>query len=221
MERHFDDELKELNNKILRMATLSEDAIKLAIEALKNRDEELAKKVINNDCIIDKFELEIDDFSIALLATRQPLAKDLRFITTATKINSELERIADLAVNISHKTLDLSVQNELKKLVKIPVLAELAITMVKDSIDSFVNRNLETAKNVINLDKQANELRNTIHRELIEDYIIKDPSTASRAILLFLVAQHLERICDHAKYIAQDVIYLVCAKDVRHKKGCF
>jgi phosphate transport system protein len=217
VERHFDEELKELNSKLLKIAALTEDSIKSAIEALKKKDKDLARKVLENDEKIDAFELAIDDYSIELLAKRQPLASDLRFITTGMKINAELERIADLAVNISHRVIDIADQPMLKQLIDIPALSELAIIMVKESIDAFVNRSIDCAEKVIQLDCDANALRTKIQKELVDDYMKKDPNTISRAISLFLVAQHLERICDHAKYIAQDVYFLVSAKDVRHR----
>ncbi|MCX6111698.1 MAG: phosphate signaling complex protein PhoU [Proteobacteria bacterium] len=217
IERHFDEELQKLNSKLLKMASLSEESIYLAIEALKNRNKELAQNVIDNDIKIDEFELEIEDYSIELLAKRQPLASDLRFIATGMRINSELERIADLSVNIAHRARDLSKEPALKVLVHIPMLSDLAIKMVKGSIDSFVNRDLDAAKNVIKLDSEANNLRTEIHKKLVEEYMTKDVTTIPRSLSLFLVAQHLERMCDHAKYIAEDVIYLVSAKNVKHK----
>ncbi|MEI6079444.1 MAG: phosphate signaling complex protein PhoU [bacterium] len=219
IDRKFDEELNELNNKLLKMAALTQESIYLAVESVKNRDKGLAEKIIKNDKAIDEFELEIDDFSIELLARRQPLAGDLRFITTGMKINGELERIADLSVNIAHRALDLSDQPLLKPLVDIPVFSELAVNMVKSTIDAFVKRDADLAQKVIGMDEEANKLRNIIQRELVEDYIAKDISTLSRGLSLFLVAQHLERICDHAKYISEAVIYLVSAKVVKHQKA--
>lgn len=217
VERHFDEELQELNSKILKIASLSEESIFLAIEALKHRDSNMAQNIVVNDVKVDEFELAIEDFSIELLARRQPLASDLRFVTTGMRINAELERIADLSVNIAHRVMDLCKEPMLKPLVHIPMLSDLAIKMVKSSIDSFVNRDLEMARSVITLDNDANRLRTRIQHELVNDYMIKDNSTIPRAISLFLVAQHLERICDHAKYIAEDVVYLVSARSIKHK----
>jgi len=216
VDRKFDKELNELNNKILKMAALTQESIYLAIEAVKHRDRSLAEKIIEKDQEIDAFELDIDDFSVELLARRQPLAGDLRFITTGMKINGELERIADLAVNIAHRAIDLSDKPLLKPLIDIPIFSDLSINMVKTTIDAFVNRDAVLAKKVIEMDKEANLLRNKIQKELVEDYIAKDLSTLSRALSLFLVAQHLERICDHAKYISEGVIYLVSARVVKH-----
>jgi phosphate transport system protein len=218
VDRRFDEELNDLNNKLLRMAALTQESIYLAVEALKHRDKTLAERVIDNDKAIDAFELDIDDFSIELLARRQPLAGDLRFIAIGMKINGELERIADLSVNIAHRALDLSEQPLLKPLVDIPVFSQIAITMVKETIDAFVTRDAGLAEKVIKMDAEANNMRDLIHKKLVTDYIAKDVNTISRALSLFLVAQHLERICDHAKYIAEAVIYLVSARVVKHSK---
>ena len=216
VERKFDEELNDLNSRLIKMAALVQESIFISVEALKHRDKELARKVIELDKSIDTLELEIDDLCVELLARRQPLATDLRFLSTAMKINGELERIADLSVNIAHRALDLSDQPLLKPLVDIPIFSQLAIKMVKETIDAFVNRDELTAENVIKMDAEANRLRSMIQNELVTDYISKDVNTVSRALSLFLVAQHLERICDHAKYIAEAVIYIVSAKVVKH-----
>lgn len=217
-DRRFDEELNQLNSQLLKMASLTQESIYLAIESLKQRDMNIALKVIDMDKKIDDFEIATEDQTIELLVRRQPMAVDLRFITTGMRLNSELERIADLAVNIAQRSIDLCKQDILKPLIDIPKLSELAIKMVKETIDSFVKRDPELALNVIKMDKEANGLRNHIHEDLVENYMKKNPETISRAISLFLVAQHLERICDHAKYIAEDVIYLVNARNVKHSK---
>lgn len=216
MERHFDEELKKLNTDLLKMATLAEEAIYKSIESLKNRDKKLVQAVIEEDRKIDELELVIEEGAINLLALRQPMARDLRFITTGMKINAELERIADLAVNIAQRVLELADKPLLKPLIDIPKLAAVARKMVKDAIDAFVNRDEKLAKQVIISDPQADRLRNLIFEELINDYMIKDGTTAPRAVSLLLVARHLERICDHATYIAEDVIYIIQAKIVKH-----
>jgi len=216
MQRHFDDELKGLNQDILKMGAYAEEAIHLSVEALKNRDKELAKKIIANDNSVDKLELAIDEKCIDLIARYQPMAKDLRFITTGMKINSELERIADIAVDIAQRTLEIVDKPLLKPLVDIPKLAIVAQSMVKMAIDSFVKGDIELAKKVLLSDPEANELRNMIHKELVEDYMVKDCSTAPRAVQLLLIARFLERICDHTTNIAEDVIYMVQAEVVKH-----
>jgi len=216
MQRHFDDELKSLNQDVLKMGAYAEEAIYLSIEALKNRDKEMAKKVIASDSNVDKLELTIDEKCIDLIARYQPMAKDLRFITTGMKINSELERIADIAVDISQRTLEIVDKPLLKPLVDIPKLAAVAQNMVKMAIDSFVKGDIELAKKVLITDPEANQLRNSIHKELVEDFMVKDGSTAPRAVQLLLIARFLERICDHTTNIAEDVIYMVQAEVVKH-----
>ncbi|MDD5504646.1 MAG: phosphate signaling complex protein PhoU [Candidatus Omnitrophica bacterium] len=216
MSKHFDDELKILNNELLKMAALTEEAIFKSIQALKAQSEDTAKAVISSDKQIDKLELIIEERSIALLALRQPMASDLRFITTGMKINAELERIADLAVNICQRVLEIYDKPPLKPLVDIPRLSDIARKMVREAIDAFVQRNEQLAKSVILLDPEADTIRNVIYREIIDDYITKDALCAPRAIPLILISRHLERICDHATYIAEDVIYMVKAKTVKH-----
>ena len=216
MKRHFDEELKGLDQDILKMGIFAEEAIHKSIEALKNRDRELAKGVIENDTNIDKLELVIDEKCIDLIARHQPLAKDLRFITTGMKLNAELERIADIAVDIAQRVLEIVDKPLLKPLVDIPKLTAVAKGMVKMAVDSFIKSDVELAKKVILSDNEADKLRNIITKELIEDYMAKDASTAPRAVQLLLIARFLERICDHATNIAEDVIYMVQAEVVKH-----
>jgi len=218
MERHIDQELKSLNQDISKMGGFAEEAIYKSVEALKSRDGKLAESVIENDNNIDKLELAIDEKCIDLIARYQPMAKDLRFITTGMKINAELERIADLAVDIAQRTLELVDKPLLKPLVDIPKLTSVAQNMVKMSIDSFIKSDIELAKKVLLSDPEANNFRDIIQKELIEDYMAKDSSTAPRAVQLLLIARFLERICDHATNIAEDVIYMVQAEVVKHQQ---
>jgi len=216
MERHLDQELKELNKDILKMGAWAEEAIFKSIEALKNRDKELVQSVINNDVNIDKLELDIDEKCIDLIARYQPMAKDLRFITTGMKINAELERIADIAVDIAQRTLEIADKPFLKPLVDIPKLTSVAQEMVRMAIDSFVKGDIALAKKVLLSDSEADQLRNIIQKELVDDYMVKDGACAPRAVQLLLIARFLERICDHTTNIAEDVIYMVQAEVVRH-----
>ncbi|MFA5338677.1 MAG: phosphate signaling complex protein PhoU [Candidatus Omnitrophota bacterium] len=216
MERHFDEELKDLNARILKMGALAEEAIMNSVKSLKEQDKAMALKVIDSDKQIDMMELEIEERCLEMLALHQPIAIDLRFITTAMKLNNELERIADLAVDIAQRVLEIVDKPLLKPLVDIPKLCAIAQNMVKQGIDAFVNRDIELAKKVVLTDPEADKLRNFVQDELINDYIAKDKSTAPRAVPLLLIARHLERICDHATNIAEDVIYMVQAKVVRH-----
>jgi len=219
MERHFDQELKDLKQDILKIGAFAEEAIYKSVEALKNRDKELAKSVIDNDNNVDQLELAIDEKCIDLIARYQPMAKDLRFVTTGMKINAELERIADIAVDIAQRTLELVDEPLLKPLVDIPKLTVVAQNMVKMAIDSFIKGDVELAKKVLLSDPEANNLRNMIQRELTEDYMVKDSSSAPRAVQLLLIARFLERICDHTTNIAEDVIYMVQAEVVKHQQG--
>lgn len=216
MERHVDEELTELRREVLKMGVLAQEAIYKSIEALKNRDKAQAQEVIDADTKIDELELTIDERCIDLIARYQPLASDLRFITTGMKINSELERIADLAVDISQRVLELADKPLLKPLIDIPKLSAIAQNMVREAIDSFVKRDMGLARKVVLSDSEADKLRNLVQDELINDYLSRDPSSASRAVPLILIARHLERICDHTTNIAEDVIYMVGAKVVKH-----
>lgn len=216
MERHVDLELKELCKDILKMGALAEEAIYKSIEALKTCDKEMAISIIANDTNIDKLELAVDEKCIDLIARYQPMAKDLRIITTGMKINAELERIADIAVDIAQRMLEIVDKPLLKPLIDIPKLAAVAQNMVKMAIDSFVKGDIALARKVLLSDSQADQLRDLIQKELIEDYMIKDAATAPRAVQLLLIARFLERICDHTTNIAEDVIYMVQAEVVRH-----
>ncbi|MBU4305158.1 MAG: phosphate signaling complex protein PhoU [Candidatus Omnitrophica bacterium] len=216
MERYFDEELKGLHKDILAMAIMAQEAIFKSIEALKNRDAQQAKEILDYDDKIDQLELDIDEKCIDLIARHQPMAGDLRFITTGMKINAELERIADLAVDIAERVLELADKPILKPLIDIPKLSTVAQNMIHEAIDAFVKKDVELAKKVVLSDREADNLRNLVQDELINDYMSKDPSTASRAVPLLLIARHLERICDHTTNIAEDVIYMVEGKVVRH-----
>lgn len=216
MERHFDEELAKLKNDVLRMGSIVEVAIGQSLAALEKLSEEEARDVISADARIDALELEIDEQCLDLLALRQPMAYDLRFITMAMKITTDLERMADLAVDIAQRVVELSGKPHLKPLIDIPLLAGLARNMTKMSIDAFVKEDADSAKSVILMDREADNLRNLVQAELIDEYISKDPSSSRQAIPLLLIARHLERICDHATNIAEDVIYMVKAKVVKH-----
>jgi len=216
MERHFDEELKTLYKDILKMGVMAQEAIYKSIEALKNRDKQGAKEVIDTDDKIDELELAIDEKCIDLIARHQPMAGDLRFITTGMKINAELERIADLALDISQRVLEIVDKPILKPLIDIPKLSVIAQNMVRDAIDAFVKKDVKLAKKVVLSDSEADKLRNLVQDELINDYMAKDSSTAPRAVPLLLIARHLERICDHTTNIAEDVIYMVKGKVVKH-----
>ena len=216
MQRHLDDKLSGLKTDILKMGSMVEESIFKSVEAVKSLDSELANRVIQNDKFIDELELDIEEKSIDLLALQQPMAVDLRFITMAMKITTDLERMADLAVNIAQRVLDLVGKPILKPLIDIPKLTAIARLMTKEAISAFINGDISLAGKIILMDSEANNLRDNIQNELINEYMAKDPSTATRAVPLLLVARHLERICDHATNIAEHVIYMYSAKVVKH-----
>ncbi|MBN1492969.1 MAG: phosphate signaling complex protein PhoU [Candidatus Omnitrophica bacterium] len=216
MERHFHERLDKLNKKVLEMASMAEEAIFKATESLKNNDTALADWVIENDKKIDEMENTIEAMVIDLLALQQPMAKDLRFITTGMKVNAELERIADLATNIAKCVLFVAHQPKLKPPEDIPRLFILAKDMVKKAVNAFVERNRELAKEVIQSDEEADMLRTKIQEELVKNYMSEDKTLIPRAISMFLAARHYERICDHATNIAEDVIFMIDARVVKH-----
>jgi phosphate transport system protein len=215
--RAFDQELKELKEKLLYEGSLVEKAIDEALRALLERDSELAQQVISNDDILNAKEVELDEFCLKLLALRQPAAKDLRFITTAIKINYDLERIGDLAVNICERALELNQEPQLKPYIDLPKMAKIAQTMVKESLDAFVKEDVDLALKVAKDDELVDQLLDQIFRELLT-YMMEDPRTISRATRLIFISKYLERIADHAVNIAELVIFMVKGKIIRHMK---
>lgn len=216
-ERQFDKELLGLKKKLLHMATLAEEMVERAITELSERDERPTEAVLRAEEQVNRLQIEIDDEVVRLLATRQPVASDLRLILAASKINSELERIADLAVNITQNVHVLAQHPPLKPLMDIPRMEEFARKMVREALDAFVRGDVLLAQAVIMTDDQVDALKDQVFRELLT-YMLSDPQTIERALALILVARHLERIADHATNIAQDVIYHIQGRDVRHPK---
>ena len=215
MERPFDEELKSLKEMLLEMAARAEEQIVLAVRALKDREEKMACRVLEREEAVNLLDIEIDGMCMRLLALRQPLATDLRFITSAMKISSDLERIGDLAVNIAERTQDLLKQPELKPLIDIPRMAELAQAMVRDALNAFIQGDDVLARDVCLRDDQVDQLNDQVFRELLT-YMMQDPGTISRAVDLILVGRHLERIADHATNVGEDVIYMVKGKTIKH-----
>lgn len=218
MDRHLDEELKELHGDILKMGVFAQEAIFKSTEALKDRDKNQAQEVIKSDARVDELENVIDEKCIDLIARYQPMAGDLRFITTGMKINAELERIADLAVDICQRVLELVGKPLLKPLIDIPKLSTIAQEMIKKAIEAFINKDVVLARSVRTMDAQADNLRDMVSDELINEYMIKDGSTADRAVPLLLISRYLERICDHTTNIAEDVVYMVEGKVVKHSQ---
>ncbi len=215
MDRHFDEELKVLKEKLISMSAYAEEMIAKSIAALKERRHELIGEVLEGEKKVNELQIDIDDYALKLIALHQPAAGDLRFIVSAIKINADLERIADLAVNIVERVQDLLKEPPLKPLVDLPQMAILAQNMVRDCLDAFVNRNSDLAVDVCRRDDQVDDLNGQLFRELY-DYMMKDNSTINRALDLLLIARHLERIADHATNIGEDVYYIVKGQDIRH-----
>jgi phosphate transport system protein len=215
MARHFHDELDGLKQTLLAMGAMVEDQIRRVMRALVERDEALARDVIERDREVNVYDVEIDEKCVELLALYQPTAGDLRFITTAMKIVTDLERIGDQAVNIAQRAIELNQEPQLKPYIDLPRMADKAQQMVKDALDSFVSRDTTLAREVCGRDNEVDALKEQIFRELLT-YMMADPKTIARAIRLILVSRFFERVADHATNIAEMVIYMVESKMVRH-----
>jgi phosphate transport system protein len=215
IQRHFDEELSDLKTKLLRMAGQVEDQIDQALTALVTRDSALARQVIERDHLVNSLDLEIDEESIRLLALHQPAARDLRLVTTAMKIATELERISDLAENVCERAIELNEEPQLKPYIDIPMMGNMARMMVKQSIDAFVKDDAMLARKVLTDDDFVDDLMEQLFRELLS-FMLEDTRTISRAIRLSFIAKYLERMADHATNIAELVVYLVEGKNIRH-----
>jgi len=215
MDTHFQKELVQLKENLLKMATLVEETIRSAISALMNRDSEIITRTMEKEDKINAMENAIDEMCLKLLALRQPLAADLRFITSAMKIVTDLERMGDQAINIAERAASLNLEPQLKPYIDIPRMAEIVQTMVKDVLDAFVNRNSKLARSVCERDDLVDGLNDQVHRELLT-YMMSDPKTIPRAVHLMIVSRCLERIADHATNIAEDVIFMVDALVIKH-----
>lgn len=213
--RQYEKELQDVKQRLIYLGALTEKAIKEATDALFERDSVRARSVIDGDEVINHLDEEIEEECIRLLALRQPAARDLRFITTAIKINGHLERIADIAVTISRKVLDLNEEPRLKPYIDLPRMAETSRKMIRESLDALVKENESQAKWVLREDEVVDRLNEQIFRELLT-FIMEDPRTTHRALLIMQVSKNLERISDHATSIAKNVIYMVTGKNVRH-----
>jgi len=219
MERnHFEAELQALRNQLLTMGGMVEERVHRAVHALIHRREEDARRIIASDKDVNDLQMDIDNRCLRLLATQTPLAVDLRLITSAMKINADLERIGDQAVNIAESVLALIPQPPLKPLIDIPRMAAIAEKMIRDALDAFVKSDAELARDVLHRDDEVDELKDQVFRELLT-YMMADPGTIQRALSLILISRNLERIADHATNIAEDVIFIAEAKDVRHHAG--
>jgi phosphate transport system protein len=215
MQRHFDQELEQLKEMLLTMASHAEGAVTSAIRALMDRDDDLARKVKENDSILDHYEVEIDEKAISMLALKAPLASDLRLITVAMKISRDLERVGDEATTISRRALELNQEPQLKPYVDLPRMAGMGLEMLKAALDAFVQKEPSKARAVIPRDKEVDALNKQLHRELVS-YVIEKPATTTRCLNLMVISKSLERIADHATNIAEEVVFLYEGRDIRH-----
>jgi phosphate transport system protein len=216
--RHFQEELDATKTRLLEMGGLAEENVRLAVKGLVDRDQELIDRVLVGDVPLNKLHIEIDSRCFTLLALYQPMAADLRTIVAAFKINTDLERVGDLAVNIAEAARRYAVRAPVKELIDIPRMAGIAQAMLRDALDAFVRRDVALAQHVLNEDDRLDSLKTQIFRELLT-YMLQDPSTIEPALDLILISRHLERIGDHATNVAEDVIFIVSARDVRHHAG--
>lgn len=213
--RHFQEELELLQQRLLTMGGLAEDRMGDAVKAVAGRDAELVERILSGDEPINRLHIEVDDRCFKLLALHQPMAADLRAIVAAVKINTDLERVGDLAVNIAEAGKRYLQHPPVKPLIDIPRMGEIAQRMLRDSLDAFVRRDVDLAEAVLAADDTLDALKTQIFRELLT-FMLSDPATIAPALDLILISRHLERIGDHATNIAEDVIFIVSARDVRH-----
>lgn len=214
---HFEGELAELKETLLLMASHATSAVANAVQALVDRNDDLARSVVERDDVIDQLEMDIDELSITLLS-KAPLASDLRLITVAMKASRDLERVGDEATSIAKRAMELGQEPQLKPYVDIPRMAAIVLEMFKDALDAFVNRDTEKARAVIPRDKEVDLINKQLHRELAS-YMVERPTTISRCLKLMAISKRLERIADHAKNVAEEVVYLYEARDIRHGGG--
>jgi phosphate transport system protein len=213
--RHFQEELEQLKTRLLEMGGLAEDRVRTAVESLVTRESALVDRVISGDAPINRLHIEIDNRCFTLLALHQPMAVDLRAIVSAVKINTDLERVGDLAVNIAEAATRYLKHPPVKELIDIPRMATIAQGMLRDALDAYVRRDLAMAEGVLNEDDNLDALKTQVFRELLT-YMLSDPTKIEPSLDLILISRHLERIGDHATNVAEDVIFMVSARDVRH-----
>jgi phosphate transport system protein len=216
--RHFQEELQQLKARLLEMGGLAEEQVRLAVKGLVDRDRDLIDQVLTSDEPLNALHIEIDSRCFTLLALHQPMAVDLRAIVSAVKINTDLERVGDLAINIAEAARRYAQHPPVKKLIDIPRMASVAQMMLRDALDAFVRQDTDLAQQVLNKDDELDDLKTQIFRELLT-YMLQDQSTIEPALDLILISRHLERIGDHATNVAEDVIFIVSARDVRHHAG--
>lgn len=212
---HFQEELEQLKTRLLEMGGLAEDRVRVSVRALVERNAALVEEVLSGDQPLNQLHIEIDTRCFKLLALHQPMAVDLRAIMSAVKINTDLERVGDLAVNIAEAARRYLALAPVKELIDIPRMADIAHRMLRDALDAFVRRDTALAQLVLDADDELDGLKTQVFRELLT-YMLQDPHTIEASLDLILVSRHLERVGDHATNIAEDVIFMVSARDVRH-----
>jgi phosphate transport system protein len=215
MQTYFDDELAHFKEKLLTMGSYAESAVSQSVQSVVERDDTLACRVQENDDLVDELEIEIDDLAISLLA-KAPLASDLRLITVAMKISHNLERIGDEATTIARRAVELNQEPQLKPFIDIPRMAAIALGLLKEALDAFVRKEPEKARAIVPRDKEVDALNRQLYREL-SGYMVDNPTTISRCLNLMTVSKSLERVADHAANIAEEVVYLCEARDIRHE----
>lgn len=213
--RHFQEELEAMQGRLLEMGGLAEERVRAAIAGLSARDSALVELVLRGDEPVNRLHIEVDERCFRLLALHQPMATDLRAVVAAVKINSDLERVGDLAVNIAEAAARYVLHPPVKKLIDIPKMGEIAQAMLRDALDAYVKRDTALAQHVLDEDDQLDGLKTQVFRELLT-HMLQDLGTVEPALDLILISRHLERIGDHATNIAEDVIFMVSARDVRH-----
>ena len=214
---HYSEEMDRLKESLLAMASHAESAVSRAMRSLVERNDELARDVQRDDTILDQFEIEIDDTALHLL-TKAPLATDLRLITVAMKISQNLERVGDEAVTITRRAIDLGTEPQLKPYVDLPRMATMSLEMLREAISAFINREPERARAIVPRDQDVDDLNRQLHREL-SSYMVERPTTITRCLHLMVISKSIERIADHATNIAEEVVYLYEAKDIRHSSS--
>jgi phosphate transport system protein len=219
MERiHFQEHIEALKGRLLEMGGLAEERVRASIQALIDRNPALIEQVLKGDGPINQMHIEIDDRCLKLLALHQPMAADLRAIMAAIKINTDLERIGDLAVNIAEVAQRYTTRPPVKELIDIPLMVRTAQEMLRDALDAYVRGDTGLAQLVLDEDDILDGLKTQIFRDLMA-YMVEDPATIEPSVYLILISRHLERIGDHATNIAEDVIFMVSGRDVRHHAG--
>ena len=215
IDRHYDEELQELRHLILEMGGFVEKQIADAMQALVERDTDFARLIIERDKTVNRMDVQIDDICLRLLALHQPAARDLRLITTALKITTDLERAGDMAENIAERAIELSREPQLKPFIDLPRMAAIAQGMLRQALDAFVREDAEMALVVCHQDDAVDSLTDQVLRELLT-FMMEDPHTISRALRLIFVSKYIERLADHATNIAEMVIFMVKGKSIRH-----